>query len=395
MQHSQRLPTSANKLLIVARTARSLAQAARAAGYEPWVIDLFGDEDTRAVARHTIALTPNALFDFNPGELFGAIAAVQTLAGPMAIVCGSAFERSCAVLAKMARHYRVLGCSAETYRQLHDLPALFDELRAEYGVTVPATTWCSPRDPQGWLRKSVGGSGGYHVQPAATHPRPNKRHYFQRQVAGDSRSALFIANGQDCQLVGCAAHLRWHGAASYRYEGARTCASPLAALRARLCDIGTILTRRLALRGCFGFDFLWQGEDRVVLVDINPRPPATLDLWPERARLFAAHVAACDVGTLLYSRPQTTIRYAHLILYADAPCRVAADIRWPPWVFDRPCSGTVIARATPVCTLTAHGRTRCDLDDELTRRYGHLRQVLSPSMQRALPATLNIRTMGS
>lgn len=78
-------------------------------------------------------------------------------------------------------------------------------------------------------------------------------------------------------LVGCAAHLRWHGAASYRYEGARTCAPPLAALRARLRDIGTILTRRLALRGCFGFDFLWQGEDRVALVDINPRPPATLD----------------------------------------------------------------------------------------------------------------------
>lgn len=74
---------------------------------------------------------------------------------------------------------------------------------------------------------------------------------------------------------------------------------------------------------------------------------------------------------------------------------VAADIRWPPSVFDRPCSGTVIARAAPVCTLTAHGRTRCDLDDELTRRYGHLRQLLSPSMQRALPATLNIRTVGS
>ena len=393
MQHPHLLPTSANKLLIVARTARPLAQAARAAGYEPWVIDLFGDEDTRAVARHTIVLQPNALFDFNAGELLGAIAAVQALNGPMPIVCGSAFERSCAALATMARHYRVLGCSAETYRQLRDLPILFDELRVAHGITAPATTWRPPPDPQGWLRKSVGGSGGYHVQPAAAHTRPSTRHYFQRHVAGDSCSALFIANGQDCRLLGCAAHLRWHGAAGYRYEGARTCAPPVAALRARLRDIGTILTRRLALRGSFGFDFLWQGEDRVVLVDINPRPPATLELWPDRARLFAAHVAACSTGTLLYSRPQTPIRYAHLILYADAPWLVAADIRWPSWVRDRPCSGTAIACAEPLCTITAHGRTTRDLADELTRRYGHLRQLLGAGLQRALPATINIRTL--
>ncbi|MDB5557347.1 MAG: hypothetical protein JWQ36_281, partial [Enterovirga sp.] len=40
----------ADAILILAQSGRALAAAARRAGLRPYVADLFGDEDTRALA---------------------------------------------------------------------------------------------------------------------------------------------------------------------------------------------------------------------------------------------------------------------------------------------------------------------------------------------------------
>ncbi|MDT9047034.1 hypothetical protein RSW36_28355, partial [Escherichia coli] len=43
-------------ILIAAQSGRALAQAARRAGFRPFVLDLFGDEDTLALAEAHCAL---------------------------------------------------------------------------------------------------------------------------------------------------------------------------------------------------------------------------------------------------------------------------------------------------------------------------------------------------
>lgn len=385
-------PARRNSLLVVARSARPLAEMARAAGFEVHAIDLFGDEDTRRAARYTTALTPTRQFDFKAGELLGAIAAQQSLHGPMPIVCGSAFERAPAMLASIASHYRVLACDAEVYRRLWDLPALFARLRRTAGIATPATTWHAPAAPRGWLCKQVGGSGGYHVADASSRTRARRSHYFQQRVEGASCSALFIANGRECRYYGCAEHLRWHGGASFRYEGARRLLQVSARLRASLEQIGALLTARLALRGCFGIDFLYRDDDRPILLDINPRPTASLELWPERQRMFSAHLAACTDQTLLYSSPQATTQRAHLVLYADAPWQVHEGLDWPAWTADRPCAGTFIPRGAPLCTVLGEGATNTALEHNLLRRYQALRTRIGAGAQALLPASINIRT---
>ncbi len=366
---------------------------AREAGFEAHVIDLFGDQDTRFAARTTTALTPNRYFDFNAGELLGAIAGQQCLNGPMPIVCGSAFERAPAPLAAMARHYRVLGCEAEVYRRLLDLPALFETLRREEGIDTPITSWQAPTRPGDWLRKRIGGSGGDHIEQAQAARCASREYYFQKRAWGASRSALFIANGRECRYYGCAEHLRWHGSASFRYEGARRLLNVPASLRAGLERIGAILTARLALRGCFGIDFLWREDARLTLLDINPRPTATLELWPERHRMFSAHLAACTEETLLYSSPQADTQRAHLILYADAPWRVADGLAWPAWIADQPRAGTPMPRGAPLCTLQGEGATPAALEDNLLQRYRSLRTLIGEHAQAVLPASLSIRIM--
>lgn len=386
-------PARKSSLLLVARTARPLAQMAREAGYDVHVIDLFGDEDTREAARSTTALAPNRHFDFDPGQLQGAIAAHHSLRGAMPIVCGSAFERAPALLATLARDYAVFGCAAPVYRQLLDLPALFDDLKRREGIASPATSWQRPARPRGWLCKQAGSSGGDHVAMLHVATAPRRRQYFQRRVYGASLSALFIANGREARYYGCAAHLRWHAQPGFRYEGARLLPRVPAALRADIERIGAILTARLGLRGCFGFDFLWREGSAPVLLDINPRPTATLELWPERHRMFVAHLAACTDGTLLYSSPRVTRARGHLVLYADAPWQVRANVPWPTWTADRPPAGTHIPRGAPLCTLLGDGENEAALARQLAQRYAALRALLGAAAHAVLPATINIRSM--
>ncbi len=377
----------------MARTARPLVEMAREAGWVADVIDLFGDADTRRAARTTTALTPNRYFDFDGGTLCGAVAAHQSLGGPAMVVVGSAFERAPAALARLARNYRVLGCEAEVYRRLRDLPALFDLLRRREGISSPTTQWSPPPAGPGWLQKQVGGSGGYHVTVLTGTAQATRGSYFQRCQTGHSRSALFIANGRECRFYGCAEHLRWHTRAGYRYEGARRLPLVSAQTRAALERIGAVLTARLGLRGCFGIDFLASEGCAPVLLDINPRPTATLELWPDRARMFDAHIAACTDQTLLYSSPQVVSHRAHLVLYADAAWTVTEQLGWPTWVADRPCGGTVIARGAPLCTVQAEAADDDALLTQLAQRYDVLRTLLGASAPAVLPPTINIRIM--
>ena len=50
-----KMPDTPN-MIVVAQSARALASAAKRAGYAPLAIDVFGDDDTRAISRATITL---------------------------------------------------------------------------------------------------------------------------------------------------------------------------------------------------------------------------------------------------------------------------------------------------------------------------------------------------
>ncbi|MBK6660395.1 MAG: ATP-grasp domain-containing protein [Proteobacteria bacterium] len=378
--------------MIVARTARPLVEMAREAGYVPHAIDLFGDDDTRAAACSTTVLEPDRHFDFDGRQLLGAVAAYQALQGPLPVVCGSAFERAPGVLAKLARHVTVLGCDDYAYRRLLNPPALFASLRRA-GIATPATRWQAPRCVQGWLSKQAGGSGGAHVSELEADGKRGIASYYQRHVEGASRSALFIGNGREARLQGCAEHLRWHRQSRFRYEGARRLDEVPGELRRQLDHIGAVLAATLRLRGCFGIDFLWREGHAPLLVDINPRPTATLELWPERQRMFSAHLAACTDQTLLYSSREDSCQRAHLVLYAECDWRVPRAVAWPEWIADRPPAGSLIMQGAPLCTVRAEAATHAALAQLLRKRYADLRELLDSPARAPLPASIDIRNM--
>jgi predicted ATP-grasp superfamily ATP-dependent carboligase len=355
-----RLPNSAGSLLIAAISGRALAAAARRAGYRPLVADFFCDTDTVVLAERAMKL---------PGDLKGGIdakriiATLRQLAGddqPVAVVLGSGFERMTKTVDEVARHFPLAGNCGAAIRRIKD-PQLLAADCVELGIPHPEFRWDRPPDPENWVAKTAGGAGGAHIKRAAAES-PTTGRYFQRFVAGRSISALFVGDGQTARIVGFSR--QWASpapAAPYRYGGA---------VRLRRFDRGQTvmirgwlsgLVRRAGLVGLCSADLI-RGPDGCNLIEINPRPGATLDIFDDAdAPLIEAHLRAA--AGKAYHLPRFADSMASMVTYAAAPIAHFPSIAWPEWTADHQSPGTRLVAGDPVCTVFARGPSA-----DLTRR---------------------------
>ena len=116
------------------------------------------------------------------------------------------------------------------------------------------------------------------------------------------------------------------------------------------------LTQMLQLRGLNSADFLVRRRD-FDLLEINPRPGATLDIFePSDGSLFAMHIVASQ-GILPTTRPSYQQARASAIVYADRNIPVLPALDWPLWTADRPAAGTSVDNGDPLCTVYACAAT--------------------------------------
>jgi predicted ATP-grasp superfamily ATP-dependent carboligase len=336
-------------VLIVAPSGRALAASARRGGYLPLVVDYFGDADTLSLA-HAHALIKDGLARGMVADaLDTAIAAVTAGLQPCGVVCGSGFEDRPDLLARLAGRWRLFGNDADTVARLKD-PIAFASLCEHLRIPHPETTLSRPVDPIGWLAKRKGGAGGSHIVAASE--RAANGSYYQRQVAGMPISLQFLGDGQRALILGSSA--QWCAPTPhqpFRYGGA---VRP-AALTARETGLLTEAVRRIAaaipLFGLNSADFLVAG-DGFRLLEINPRPSATLDIFePPGGSLFALHMSAC-AGKLDFAAPSMPGATATAIVYAGRDGAIPA-LDWPDWTADRPHTGAAIKAGDPLCTVHA------------------------------------------
>ncbi|WP_292537689.1 ATP-grasp domain-containing protein [Mesorhizobium sp.] len=359
-------PNNAGSLLIAAISGRALAAAARRAGYRPLVADFFCDTDTVALAERATML-PGDLQRGIDGERI--IDTLQHLAGDdqlVAIVLGSGFERMTETVDEIARHFPLAGNGGGAIRRIKD-PQLLAADCAELGIPHPQFRRDQPPDPENWVVKTAGGAGGTHIRRAAGETpelrsqAPGGR-YFQRFVAGRSISALFVGDGQTADIVGFSQ--QWASpapAAPYRYGGAvrlrRFDRRQAAMIRGWLSG----LARRAGLVGLCSADLI-RGPDGYKLIEINPRPGATLDIFDDAdAPLIEAHLRAA--AGKAYRLPRFVDSMASMVTYAAAPIARFPSIAWPEWTADHQSPGTCLIAGDPVCTIFARGPSA-----DLTRR---------------------------
>jgi predicted ATP-grasp superfamily ATP-dependent carboligase len=108
----------------------------------------------------------------------------------------------------------------------------------------------------------------------------------------------------------------------------------------------------LPLVGLNSADFLVDGE-AFHLLEVNPRPGATFDLFePDTSSLFALHVDACS-GHLPAQVPALDRGVAGVILYARRAIASMPPLDWPEWVADRPVAGSRVKAGGPLCSVFA------------------------------------------
>lgn len=336
----------------MALSGRALAQAARRAGRPARVIDLFGDADTRDAAERVVVAEGDLERGLDPGSV---LAAAERLApagsSPSAgVAYGAGLEDRPELIARLSQGRRLRGNGAPTVERAKD-PAGLARLLAGLGIPHPEVRLTPPAEPEGWLAKQAGASGGAHVAPAGGDVPEDA--YWQRRVAGRTLSVTFLADGRRVRVVGlCQQWTAGHPALPYLFGGVGQPAALGAAARATVDRMAAELTAELGLVGLNGIDLIVDRDERGVwLIEVNPRPGASLDVL-DRGELLTRHLAACDGRLPDEGEPlRPASASAASVVYAPLTVRVGGSL--PTWTADRPAPGTVIPSGAPICTVRA------------------------------------------
>lgn len=360
-------------VLICALSGRALAQAACDAGFAPIVLDAFGDDDTRAAASACLRLPIDRRWRFRRGPLLAA--ASRLAPAPIPLVWGSGFERATALLAELAQGRVLWGNAPAVVRSVKD-PIAFSAALRGLGISHPEVRDRPPAESSGWLCKRAGGAGGGHVRLAGARQPHGRGWYWQRRMRGRPVSALLLGS----HVLGFSE--QWataRRAQRFRFGGAAAPAVLSSGARERFTEVSTSLATHFRLQGIGSVDALVVG-DEVTVLEVNPRPGATLDAYRHALglNLFRAHVDACR-GRTVPAPMQGGPAGGSQIVYAERAVLIPPRFAWPDWTVDRTPERTRIAAGQPICTVLAQARDAVSARALLEARLRAILATLTPA----------------
>ena len=347
-----RLPETGAAILIAASSGRALAAAARRAGFRPLVADYFDDADTRSFCAANRLIAGGLETGFNAESLIAALEELAKETTPCGFVYGAGFEDRAGLLELVAERWTLFGNPPPVVRSVKD-PVRLAELCAVLNIPHPKISARMPKERQHWLVKSAGGSGGSHVAQAGALRAEGEKIYFQRIAAGEPVSILFLGDGAKARMVGSSR--QWAAPVPgepFRFGGSLRPADLSPRLETRLRRAAEAVTAACGLRGLNSIDFLVEGSE-YTLVEVNPRPGATLDIFEDRGRsLFRAHMDSC-LGRLPHRPLQFAGAAAAGIAYSRREIPSMPAIDWPSWAADRQKERSAVRLHDPLCTIKA------------------------------------------
>jgi uncharacterized protein len=374
-------------ILLVAVSARMLAELARRAGHDVIALDRFGDFDLQR-------LCPSVSILRDRGGRGGMAALVDAAEGiPAAgVIYGAGLENRPDLVARLAAGRTLLGCGPEAVRRVRD-PALLGAALRGLGFAYPRTFSAREAPARAdrtrrWLRKPLRGGGGRGVREWRG-GAPRAGLIVQERIDGLPCSAAAVGDGSSAALLGVSEQLvgrRTLGARGHAWCGnlvpARLPAQELEALTAEARAICVHVAAAFGLRGLFGVDMVWDGG-RAWVVEVNPRPTASLETIEAAygVRSFAAHLEGCAGRLPAAGAAEPATAAGKAVLFATADVRAPDTRAWPArGVRDVPHPGEPIAAHHPVCTLVATGSSSEAVLASLEERAAALRDQLHESV---------------
>jgi uncharacterized protein len=337
-------------VLIAAASGRAIAAAACRAGYRPLVLDFFADTDTREICAAACHVEGGIENGFTEENLIPALEEIAEGENPFGVVYGAGFEDRPELLECLAQHFTLLGNPPAVVRHVKD-PVRLAGLCAALSIPHPEIRLEKPEEPQKWLLKSAGGSGGTHVAPVSAAPADDAAIYFQRSTEGEPISIQFLADGANTKVIGFTD--QWAApmpGAPFRFGGVARPAILPQGMEEELRRAAAAVASACELRGLNTIDFLVK-DSTYTLLEINPRPGASLDIFEDKkGSLFKAHLHAC-MGCLPDYPLEFSGAAAAAVAYTSRAIASMPAFEWPGWTADRQTVGSAIRAHGPLCTI--------------------------------------------
>ena len=334
-------------IIVVAKSARMLVQAAQQAGFKPLVIDLYGDQDTRWYADET-----QQIHSLAEKYLMPALDDFVSRYPVTCVVYGCGFEQHPDSLKSMEDRLTLLGNQADVFAKLHDKSAFFSLLKA-LDIPYPKVAFHKPDDDgTDWLIKPMHGQGGFGIRRCRTGEAVEPSSYWQKYQEGVPHSVLFLADGIRTQIIGFNRQwtTRLNNKDEFIFSGIINNTELSLEQKNQISGWLNKLVPQLSLKGLNSLDFI-QHEQTSYVLEINPRPPASMQLYD--ADLFVRHIKACH-GKLLDYKPVQAGFTAYQIVYAQRDTLIPDDFEWPQSVMDIPNAGSIISMGQPICSMITH-----------------------------------------
>ncbi len=319
-----------------------LAKKLDQAGFQPLVIDLFADQDTRQVACDLRKVDSLAVEEIDP-----VINDLERLYSVKDVVYGSGFEKQIHSLFFLQKKLNLRGNTPEVFKKTQDKIGLFEVL-SKYNISFPEVSFSRP-DSGIWLFKPLQGEGGCGVFVDKFDDSSNQEGYWQQYQPGEVMSAIFLADGKGAEIIG----FNWQWSVNlgrgqeFVFSGVCNQARISINNQQMIAEWVATLTAHFELRGLNGIDFI-VSRNQCYFLEINPRPTASVELYS--ANLVAVHAGLASRKNILRVQCQ-----GYQVIYAKADYRVPDMIDWPLWVQDRPKCNTIITKFQPVCSVVASG----------------------------------------
>ena len=342
--------------------------AARRADYVPLAIDLYGDQDTLNLAGDFQQISMLAEEHVMPA--IKSFAARYPLIG---VVYGSGFEQHAESLKAISKVMTLFGNGGEVFDRLSDKPRFFSTLK-NLGIACPEVCFYPPILGEGWLIKPTQGQGGFGIREYRPELIESSPHYWQKYQAGEAHSVLFLANGEDYEIVGF--NTQWTTAINtgetFVFSGIINHAELTESQKLNIAGWLAKLVREYSLKGLNSLDFIQSGEASYVL-EVNPRPPASTQLYD--ADLFFRHIRACQ-GELLGVRPKQVGFSGIQIVYAPRNLLIPNSFQWPQNTLDLPMANAIVHTGQPICSMISHAQDPQTLRRQLQKQHDFIINAL-------------------
>jgi uncharacterized protein len=397
-------PGSRRDLVVVGASVRAIAASAARTGWSVHAADLFTDVDLRRLAASAVRVTGSGPRGYPRGL---PAAAASFPPGPWLYT--GALENHPDTIDEIAAIRPLAGNDGATLRAVRDHARLAASVRAA-GLCYPPTVddpAAAPTDGS-FLVKPVASAGGRGIRRwrgRGTRGASGAL-VWQRFVPGTPWSAACLADPDGGRLFAASRQftgLAWCGAGRFAYCGSLDVALDDVpdSLRRQFERAARAIAADFGLVGLFGIDMVVDPRGRVHVIEVNPRPTASMELC-ERATgipLAATHLAACGFPSPTRGSVVTTVRdgaWSKAVVFATqrvrsvAPPAASVAAITAAWteadgaaaLADLPRGGVELPAGGPIVTVFAHGDTPARSLATLRTRVAAIRRLYAAAVSR-------------